>query len=123
MTTVTIPLQDARLAALLLEGLATGPIELAFGSLLDSRLRVIRPLPVRLSKQDDTCVVECDEIGQFGYGSEMTEALDDFGKTVAEMFFSLEDEFQAGTLGDQLIQSLELLRSFIEPRERPQVAA
>jgi hypothetical protein len=92
------------------------PIDMHFGGTIDRRLHFKRPLPVKVYKQDGTYVVRCEEIDQFGYGPDMSEALDDFGSTVSEMYFYLADQFKEGNLADSLIQQFAILQSFIERR-------
>jgi hypothetical protein len=89
-----------------------------FGGPLDRRLRFKRPLPVTVEKENLTYIVDCQLIGQFGYGSNLAEALDDFGKTVSEMYFSLDEETRAEQLGDSLVQQFHVLMEFVEPRPR-----
>ncbi len=88
------------------------PVLMLYGGRLDWRLRTARPFPVRIYKENDTYVVQCEEIEQFGYGSDMSEALDDFGKTVSEMYFYLADE--SGNLTDSMSERFSVLSRFIE---------
>lgn len=101
---------------------STGPIQwplgMQFGGPLDRGLRFKRPLPVQAYKDGLTYVVDCQLLEQFGSGSNMSEALDDFGKTISEMYFSLDEENASGRLGDDLVRQLQTLREFIELRPK-----
>lgn len=86
-----------------------------FSGPLKRGLRFKKALPVQVRKQGETYVVDCQLIGQFGYGSNIAEAVDDFGKTVSEMYFSLFEESEAGRLSGSPAATFTLLRDFIEP--------
>jgi hypothetical protein len=93
------------------------PMEIMFGGPLDHGLRVIVPLPVQISKENGTYIANCAAIQQFGYGSDMSEALDDFGKTVAEMFLYLSEESKADRLGNELAIQYKALQQYLERRD------
>lgn len=91
-------------------------MDLKFGALPDRRLRFKQPLNVRLYKDNGTYIAQCVEIEQFGYGGDSSEALDDLGKTLSEMYFYLSDAGQSGTLGESLAAQYSLLCEFVGPR-------
>lgn len=107
---------------MLVGGSIQWPLELMFGGPLDRGVRAKRPLPVQISRESGTYVVNCEAIEQFGYGSDMSEALDDFGKTVAEMFLYLSEESKADRLGDELAHRYEVLQQYLERRDLPMAA-
>jgi hypothetical protein len=80
------------------------PDEVLFGAMPDRRLRFKRPLLVHTERREEGAIARADEIGEFGYGRSTGEALDDLGKTVAELYFSLNAE------KDRLSADLETLR-------------
>jgi hypothetical protein len=45
----------------------------------------------------------------------MSEALDDFGKTVSEMYFYLAEEKEGDRLSDSLLGQYAVLQKFLEP--------
>ena len=94
------------------------PLEMQFGGPLDRGLRFKRPLLVQAYKDGLTYVVDCQLLEQFGSGLNMSEALDDFGKTISEMFFSLDEENASGRLGVTLVRQFQTLREFIELRPK-----
>ncbi len=99
------------------------PIEIQFGGLLHERLCFIKPLIVKLYKDQNVFVAECIEIDQFGSGENMGEALDDLGRTLSEMYFYLSGSEKSGTLGDSLIQQFGALKTFVALRQSSPVAA
>ncbi len=90
------------------------PEDILFGAVLDRRLRVKKPIPVTISKDESGVVVSSSELEDFGCGANISEALDDFAKTLAELYFSLKEN--ADRLGDDLKQQFTRLRDFIEVR-------
>jgi hypothetical protein len=101
------------------------PLDLKFAGLLNRRLYFRNPIQVRLYKsEEESYVAECSELDQFGYGSNVAEALDDLGQTLSEMYFYLSDAKRAGTLGESLSIKNDVLSCFIGSREggAPQAA-
>jgi hypothetical protein len=66
------------------------------------------------SRREGSVVVSSDDLEEFGYGSTLSDALDDFGKTVCELYHSLEAEEER--LSNHLKQTLATLRRYLEPR-------
>ena len=92
------------------------PVEILFGAIIDRRLRIKNPIQITLSKEEDVVVASSSELEEFGYGNDISEALDDFAKTLAELYLSLEEN--ADRLGDDLKQQFSRLCTFIEVRSR-----
>ena len=92
------------------------PATILFGATIDRRLRVKNPIPITLSKEGDVVVASSSELEEFGYGNDISEALDDFARTLAELYLSLEEN--ADRLGDDLKQQFSRLCTFIEVRSR-----
>ncbi len=90
------------------------PKKLLFGAISDPRLRVKLPIPVDISGKKGAVVTHWSDIGEFGYGPHMSAALDDFGKTVSELYWSLDS--REGDLGDDLKKVLSILRHHFMPR-------
>ena len=113
--TIENPLEPVR--QMLVEDLEFSfPMEILFGAIIDRRLRVKNPIPITLSKGEGVVVASSSELEEFGYGSDISDALDDFAKTLAELYFSLEEN--ADRLGYDLKQQFSRLRRFIEVRPR-----
>ena len=92
------------------------PVEILFGAMIDRRLRIKNPIPITLSREEDVVVASSSELEEFGYGNDISEALDDFAKTLAELYLSLEEN--EDRLGDDLKQQFSRLSGFIEVRPR-----
>ena len=67
------------------------PSKILFGASVAPLLRIRVPIPLEISTEGDSVVAYCADLQEFGYGSNLSEAIDDFGKTLRELFFSLEE--------------------------------
>jgi len=96
------------------------PDEVLFGAMPDPRLRFKRPLRVQIERTDHGATAQAEDIGEFGYGAGSGDALYDLGKTIAELYFSLNAD------KERLSPDLEWLRSrldeYIELRRLPEPA-
>jgi hypothetical protein len=99
------------------------PVEIQLGGLLDPKLFFRKPLPVRLYKDQDVYVARSVQVDQFGYGSNVAEALDDLGRTLSEMYVYLSDAARSGALVDSLAAQHQELCEFIGSRPRHAKAA
>jgi len=93
------------------------PADIRLGGLLDSRLSFRKPLPVSLYKDQDVYVARCIEVDNFGYGSNSSEALDDLGKTLSEMYFFLSEAERSGALGESLATQYSVLCEYVVRRD------
>jgi len=66
--------------------------ELLFAPAIDARLKVHTPFRVRIVSSGEGVSAHAPEIEEFGHGPNRGEALDDLGKTIAELYFSLASE-------------------------------
>ena len=73
---------------------------LALGSLRDGRLRVVEPISVVQMAEEVNCVIEAEELNEFGFGDNFSEAIRDLQEAIAELYFTLEHE--QGQLGPDL---------------------
>jgi hypothetical protein len=94
----------------------SGPWDIQLGAIPDARLRFKRPLAVRVYREDGVYIAYAPDIEEFGSGDDRWLALRDLGKTIAELFFSLEA--RKDQLGPDLVRYLEVLRSFLELRRQ-----
>lgn len=66
--------------------------ELLFAPAIDGRLKIHTPFHVHIVSSGEGVSAHAAEIGEFGHGNHRGEALDDLGKTIAELYFSLTSE-------------------------------
>lgn len=89
------------------------PRQLEFAAPPSRRLRFKKPISLKLYADLDSVVAYSPDLEEFGNGENVAEALDDFGKTIAEAYDSLQDEFDV--LGENLKQHFLRLQDYIEP--------
>lgn len=68
------------------------PSRILLGSLADRRLQVHIPLPVKLSTEGGHVIAEAEELDEFGFGTNPSEAIRDLQRALAELYFTLEQE-------------------------------
>jgi hypothetical protein len=90
----------------------TFPRIIQLGALPNKRLRFIRPIPVELSRSGESVIASVAEFEEFGQGATSSDALDDLGHSLAELFLSLQQE--ENRLGPDLTRLLEILRSYLQ---------
>ncbi len=90
------------------------PSRIQFGMIRSRRLRIIAPITVQLERKGDTVVARWEEIEEFGYGRNISESVDDFGRTIEELFFSLAD--QKDHLGPDLKGVFATISKYIQFR-------
>jgi hypothetical protein len=66
------------------------PDPLWFAPTIDARLKIEQPFRVRIAHDGDIATAFAEEIDEFGYGPNVGYALSDLGKTIAELYLSLE---------------------------------
>ena len=91
------------------------PGRLLFAPRIDPRLKITKPFDVVIEKTTRGVAARVDEITEFGYGSNRSEAVDDLGRTLAELYFFLRadvDRLSADLLSvyEKLQDHVELLR-------------
>lgn len=91
------------------------PSKILFGASVAPLLRVRLPIPLEISTEGDSVVAYCEDLQEFGYGSNLSEALDDFGKTLRELFFSLEERKE--NLSEDLRRVRAKLSNYLEFRQ------
>ena len=92
------------------------PSHIQFGMLHNRQLRMTRSIPLDIERKKDTVVASWAEIDEFGYGRNISEALDDFGKTVEELFLTLHE--RQASLSEDLVRIWLLLSQHIEFKQR-----
>ena len=68
------------------------PKNVLLGSLLDGRLRVVSPLQVKFTYESKHTIAEAVDLDEFGFGENVSEAIADLQRTIAELYFTLEKE-------------------------------
>jgi len=86
-----------------------------FGTIHDPRLQIIHGIPVDIRREGDTYIASWEEAEEFGYGTDRFAALDDFSRTITQLFVTLDRE--EDTLGPGLVETLTLLRQYLQFRE------
>ena len=90
------------------------PKHLLFGALSHPRLRLLKPIPVEISSRKGTYFARFKAADEFGTGSTPSLALEDLGKTLAELFIGLTERQSA--LGSGLKKLLDHLSHFVAYR-------
>jgi len=85
--------------------------DLLFAPSVDVRIKIRKPFLVHLASEGGGVSARVEEINEFGYGSNRGEALDDLGKTISELYFSLSTE--RDRLSDDLAGTLRILEEHV----------
>ena len=84
------------------------PAEILLGSLNHPALRLRKPIPLKIDREDEHVVAAWQEFDEFGYGAHLTVALEDFRQTLVELYLSLEaDQKNLGPELQALWRSLQ----------------
>lgn len=92
------------------------PRKIKFGAVASPELRMRRPINLRISEEEGSVVAAWQDIDLFGYGDSLSSALEDFRKSITELFFFLES--QNDSLAENLRRVKDKLGQFIERRPR-----
>ncbi|MBI4233895.1 MAG: hypothetical protein HY686_05580 [Chloroflexi bacterium] len=68
------------------------PRQVLLGALRDGRLRVRSCITIILATEGQHVIAEAAEFNEFGFGDNLSEALIDLQRAIAELFFALERE-------------------------------
>ncbi len=68
------------------------PETMLLGALRHPRLRLIEPLTITFEREKDDIVAYCEELKEFGFGTHLTETIEDLQATIAEAYFTLKEE-------------------------------
>jgi hypothetical protein len=74
------------------DAVSRSPEPFALGSLRDGRLRVVEPIEVSPMLEGGKHVLEAQELNEFGFGDNLSEALADLQAAIAELYLTLEEE-------------------------------
>lgn len=90
------------------------PERISLGTLSDQGFRVIKPIAVQIETRGDSVVASWPEVEEFGTGASTSYALEDLGRTVAELYRTLQlDETR---LGPDLESVWGKLKEYVVPR-------
>jgi hypothetical protein len=85
-----------------------------FGGNLGPKLRLLQGIPVLVEKDAfNHTIVWWEEAEEFGYGDSVDEAMDDFGRSVVELYFTLNG---GDRLGPGLTRIKSVVAQYIVPR-------
>ena len=102
-----------RLSPTVVEPSIATPTEIMIGSLRDGRLRVMKPIRVKFSREGAGFIAEAMDLNEFGFGGNQSEAVADLQHAIAELYFSLRDE--RNRLGPDLRRVWKKVDRAIEP--------
>lgn len=88
------------------------PAELLLGALRNRRLRVRSAISVTMTTENDDYIAEAKEVSEFGFGKNPSDALVDLQLAIAELYFSLERDFER--LGPDLLSVWDTLQLKVE---------
>lgn len=64
----------------------------------ESTLRIRESLTLQMEQEGEFYIAKCDELNEFGYGTDPTAAVQDIRNTIAELYWSLKgDQERLGT--------------------------
>lgn len=90
------------------------PNRILFGALTDPRVRLKRPISLRISRSKGAVIAYSADLQEFGHGITMSDALDDFSKGLSELFFALSEDDER--LGSDLKRLRDTLSHYLEER-------
>ena len=68
------------------------PDHISYAARVHPGLRTKKPFAVEFTRVDDGFTACVPELEEYGLGASRSEALDDLGRTLAELYFSLEQD-------------------------------
>jgi hypothetical protein len=90
------------------------PERILLGTLGDLGFRVVKPIAVQLETREDGIVASWPEVDEFGTGTSVSSSAEDLGRTVAELYRTLEND--RGKLGPDLQRIWAKLQEYVVPR-------
>ena len=85
--------------------------QIQIGSLLDSRLRMREPLTLVMEQEGEFYIARCEELNEFGYGTDPISAVQDIRNTIAELYWELKEN--QNRLGSDLAQTWQILSDLV----------
>lgn len=81
-------------------GKSATPAEILLGCLNHPSLRLRKPIPLKIEREEGHVVAAWLELDEFGYGAYLTAAVEDFRQTLVEVYLGLEGDQE--NLGPEL---------------------
>jgi hypothetical protein len=90
------------------------PTNMLLGTINHCEYRVLRPIPVHLGAEGNGAIASWQEVDEFGTGRTISLACDDLGRTIAELYESLEAD--QANLGPDLARVWSVLKEYVARR-------
>jgi hypothetical protein len=90
------------------------PERILLGTLSDLGFRVVKPIEVLLETREDAVIASWQMVDEFGTGTSVSSAATDLGRTVAELYRTLQSD--STNLGPDLRRVWQQLQEFVVPR-------
>jgi hypothetical protein len=94
---------------------AARPDRVLFAAIRDPRLRIVQSIPLEVSTEDQNVVVHWADVDEFGTGSTLSEALDDFEVSARELYRQLAAPDV--NLGPDMQRVKGVMEQHIQPRK------
>lgn len=91
------------------------PDVVQFAAIRDPRLRMIKAIPLNVSREESNFVVDWPETHEFGTGDTLSGALDDFAGSLRELYHELFSP--DANLGPDLEKVKQTLAEYLQPRK------
>jgi len=91
------------------------PKQINFGALKDPLLRVLKPIQLSVSSEEDHIVLHWPEVEEFGTGQTLSSALDDFSASLRQLYHHLHGDAK---LGVDLLNVRRILDEYVAQRPR-----
>ncbi len=88
------------------------PDSILFGTVAHPNLRVSKAIPLGVSTEEGHVIVSWDEVDEFACGQTTSEALDQFSRSIGELYYELNDA--TVPLGSDLARVRDVLNQHIE---------
>jgi hypothetical protein len=92
-----------------------GPDVVQFAAIRDPRLRIVKAIPLNVSREESHFIVDWPETHEFGTGPTLSGALDDFAGSLRELYHELFSP--NANLGPDLERVRQTLAEHIQPRK------
>ena len=96
-------------------GLKPAPDVIQFAAVRDPSLRMVKAIPLNVSREESHFIVDWPETHEFGTGDTLSGALDDFAGSLRELYHELFSP--NANLGPDLEKVKQTLTEYIQPRK------
>jgi hypothetical protein len=95
--------------------LTSRPDVVQFAAIRDPRLRIVKAIPLNVSREESHFIVDWPETHEFGTGDTLSGALDDFAGSLRELYHELFSP--NANLGPDLEKVRQTLAEYVQPRK------